>query len=147
MKCEDFRESVQRMLDSEAEIVLAGELLAHAETCAQCRAFFESSLALHRAMSNLPRVSLPPDLLTSLQRIGQLDFVPVKLGWGPEIRLAAEMLIPIILTYAAQAFSFNLLQHVLEMLMVPLGLALLGIAALKPHILGGPGYRLAPEEH
>jgi hypothetical protein len=75
-----------------------------------------------------------------------LDFVPVKLSWGPEIRLAAEMLIPIALPYVAQALSMELLQHILEMLMLPLGLSLFGIAVLKPWFLGGPEYRVVPDK-
>ncbi|MCX6145226.1 MAG: hypothetical protein NTZ35_18635 [Ignavibacteriales bacterium] len=134
--------SVQSALDVAVDVALSKELLDHAEVCVLCKSYYESSLALHQALHRLPRVSPPADLIGSLNRINQLDFVPVKLSWGPEIRLAAEMLIPVALPYVAQAFSLDLLQHILEMLMLPLGLSLFGIAVLKPWFLGGPEYRI-----
>lgn len=146
MKCEDFRASVQSALDVVVDVDLSGELLDHAEACLSCKSYYESLLALHRALHRLPRVSPSADLVASLNRINQLDFVPVKLSWGPEIRLAVEMLIPVTLPYIAQAFSLDILQHVLEMLMLPLGLTLFGIAVLKPRFLGGPEYRIARQQ-
>jgi hypothetical protein len=146
MKCEDFRASVQSALDVAVDAALSGELLDHAKACLSCKSYYESSLALHRALHRLPRVSPSVDLVASLSRINQLDFVPVKLSWGPEIRLAVEMLIPVTLPYIAQAFSLDVLQYVLEMLMLPLGLTLFGIAVLKPRFLGGPEYRIAPQQ-
>jgi len=146
MKCEDFRALVQSALDVAVDVALSGELLDHAEACLSCKSYYESSLALHRALHRLPRVSPSAGLVTSLNRITQLDFVPVKLSWGPEIRLAVEMLIPVTLPYIAQAFSLDLLQHALEMLMLPMGLTLFGIAVLKPRFLGGPEYRIAPQQ-
>ncbi len=146
MKCEDFRVSAQNALDSSVDVALSGRLLHHAEGCLSCRSYYESLLALHRALHQLPRVSPSADLTLSLNRINELDFVPLKMSWGPEIRLAVEMLIPVALPYVAQTFSLDLLQRVLEMLMLPLGLSLFGIAVLKPYFLGGSGARVAPEK-
>ena len=146
MKCEDFKASVQNALDSSVDVDLSGKLLHHAEGCLSCRSYYESLLALHQAMYRLPRVSPSADFVDSLNRINQSDFIPLKLSWGPEIRLAIEMLIPLTLPYLAQAFSLDLLQRVLEMLMLPLGLSLFGIAVLKPYFLGGSGSRVAPEK-
>jgi hypothetical protein len=146
MKCEEFRTSVQIALDEAVDVVLSGELADHAQACVLCKSYYESSLALHRALHRLPRVGPSAELIGSLNRINQLDFVPVKLSWGPEIRLATEMLIPIALPYVAQALSMELLQHILEMLILPLGLSLFGIAVLKPWFLGGPEYRFVPDK-
>jgi hypothetical protein len=146
MKCEDFRVSVQSALDVSVDVALPGELLEHADVCVSCKSYYESSLALHRALGRLPRMSPSADLVASLNRINQLDFVPMKVSWGPEIRLALEMMIPVALPYLAQALSMELLQHILEMLILPLGLSLFGIAVLKPWFLGGPEYRIAPDK-
>jgi hypothetical protein len=146
MKCEEFRASVQIALDGAIDVVLSGELADHAKACVSCKSYYESSLALHRALHRLPRVSPSAELIGSLNRINHLDFVPVKLSWGPEIRLAVEMLIPVAFPYIAQALSMELLQRILEMLMLPLGLSLFGIAVLKPWFLGGPEYRIVPDK-
>lgn len=147
MTCQDFRDSVQSALDAATRVALPDELRAHAETCPQCIAFFESSLALHQAMHNLPQVSPSTEFVASLKRINQLDYVPVRLSWVPEIRLGAALLTPLALPYVAQAFSSDQLQHILEALILLLGLTFLGLTALKPYILGAPDYRPASEKH
>lgn len=147
MICQEFRESLQTTLDATPDVVLSRESETHVESCPDCRAFYESTLALHRALYQLPRVRPSQDLVAALNRIDQLDFVPVKLSWGPEIRLAAEMLVPVVLAYGAQLYSSELLQHILEASMLALGLTFFGIAVSKPYVLGAPEFRLSPEGH
>jgi hypothetical protein len=146
MKCEAFRESVQNSFDAAISVTVSGELLNHAEVCVSCKSYYESSLALHQALYRIPRVSPSADLVRSLNRINQPESIRVKLSWGPELRLAVEMLIPVALPYIAQAFSLDHIQHALEVLMVSLGLALFGVAVLKPWFLRGSDYRTAPEK-
>ena len=145
MKCEEFRAMVQNGLDAKAETVLSIEAATHADTCVGCKEYYESMLALHGAMNNLPRVSPTPDFIASLNHIEQITFVPAKLSWVPEIRLAVSFLLPIALPYIAQEFSLNEIQIVLEIAILLLGLTAFGIAALKPLFLGSPAYRLAPD--
>lgn len=146
MKCEDFRASVQSALDASVNVALSAEQLGHAEACESCKSYYESTLELHRALQQIPRVSPSVALVASLNRINQLDFVPMKLSWSPEIRLAIEMLIPVTLPYIAQVLSLDQIQHALEVLMLSLGLALFGVAVLKPRFLGKPQNRPALKE-
>jgi len=146
MKCEEFRSRVQDELDRIGDEILPAEFREHADTCAQCGPFFESLIAVHRALRHLPRVSPPAELITALSKLDKPVYVPMKLSWSPDIRLAAAMVAPALLPYIAQALSFTLLQQILEMSILSLGMALFGIAALKPSFLGGPEYRVAPEK-
>jgi hypothetical protein len=147
MKCEEFKESLQNLLDARGELDWPNELSVHATSCAQCRAFADSLIALHQAMQQLPRVSPSAELMGSLKKISQSDAPLVKIGWGPEIRLGAQLLLPLALPYIAQAFSLTTIQYLLEALILLLGLTVFGIAALKPLFLGSPAYRLAPDRH
>ena len=103
-------------------------------------------LALHGAMYRLPRMSPTPDFIASLDHIDRIDFVPARLSWGPEIRLAAMLLSPVALPYIAQEFSLDEIQYILEALILLLGLTVFGIAALKPLFLGSPAHRLAADQ-
>lgn len=144
MKCEEFKESLQDFLDAREERDWPGELRAHTASCPQCRAFGGSLLALHGAMQQLPRVSASAELISSLKRIRPTDASLVKIGWGPEIRLGVQLLLPVALPYIAQEFSLDEIRFVLQTLILLLGLTVFGIAAWKPLFLGNPAYRLAP---
>jgi len=145
MKCEEFRALVQSGLDERRETLVSVEARTHTETCPTCKKYYESMLALHGAMYRLPRVSLTPDFVTSLNHIDQIKFVPARLSWIPEIRLAAALLSPVALPYIAQQYSLDQIQFVLEALILILGLTAFGIAAFKPFFLGSPAYRLAAD--
>ena len=145
MKCDEFRALVQSALDTKQETELSTETLAHVDTCPACKSYYESMLSLHGAMYRLPRLSPTPDFVASLNHIDQIKFIPAGLSWGPEIRLAAALLSPLALPHIAQQFSLDEIQHILEALILLLGLTVFGIAALKHLFLGSPAYRLAPE--
>ncbi len=136
MKCEEFKESLQNLLDAREERDWPNELSAHATGCPQCRAFGDSLIALHQAMQRLPRVSPSAELMGSLKKIRRPDAPLVKIGWGPEIRLGAQLLLPVLAPYIAWAFSLDSIQHVLEALILLLGMTVLMISVLKPFILG-----------
>jgi hypothetical protein len=142
MKCGEFRLLVQGELDQIGDGALSAALRDHADTCIQCAAFFESLTAVHSDLRDLPRVAPPAELMAALRRIDKPVYVPMKLSWGPDIRLAAALVAPVLLPYAAQALSFTLLQQILEMSILSLGVTLFGIAVLKPSFLGGPEYRI-----
>jgi hypothetical protein len=146
MKCEEFRESLQNLLDTREERDWPNELSAHATSCPQCRAFGDSLIALHQALQRLPHVSPSAELMDSLKRIRQGDTPVAKIGWGPEIRLGAQLLLPLALPYIAQAFSLTTLQYLLEALILLLGLSIFWVAALKPLVLGRPAYRVAADQ-
>ena len=146
MKCEEFRESLQNLLDAREERDWPNELSTHATSCPQCRAFGDSLIALHQAMQRLPSVSPSAELMDSLKRIRLADAPVVKIGWGPEIRLGAQLLLPLALPYIAQAFSLTTLRYLLEALILLLGLSIFWVAALKPLFLGRPAYRLAADQ-
>jgi predicted anti-sigma-YlaC factor YlaD len=145
MKCEELRALLQNGLDAGQEALVSSEARSHTGTCPSCKKHYESMLALHGAMYNLPRVSPTPDFVASLYHIDQIKFVPAKLSWVPEVRLAAAFLSPVALPYIAQEFSLDEIQYVLEAVILLLGLTAFGIAALKPLFLGSPAYRLAPD--
>jgi predicted anti-sigma-YlaC factor YlaD len=145
MKCEEFRALVQSGLDAKEETAVSREGRAHTDTCPTCKKYYESMLALHGAMYSLPRVSPTPDFVASLNHIEQIEYVPAKLSWRPEIRLAAALLSPLVLPYIAQQYSLDQIQYILEALIMLLGLTAFGIAALKPFFLGGHAYHLAPD--
>ena len=145
MKCEEFRALVQGALDAKRETELRTETLAHINECPACKSYYESMLALHGAMYRLPRLSPTPDLVASLNHIDRIEYVPARLSWGPEIRLAAALLSPVALPYIAQQFSLDEIQYILEALILLLGFTVFGIAALKPLFLGSPAFRLAPD--
>lgn len=146
MKCEEFKEFLQNLLDAREERDWPNELSAHAASCQQCRAFGDSLLALHEAMQRLPRVSPSAELMGSLKKIKQPDAPLVKIGWGPEIRLGAQLLLPLAFPYIAQAFSLTTIQHVLEALILLLGMTVFVISVLKPLFLGVPERRVSLEK-
>jgi hypothetical protein len=146
MKCEEFKSLVQGELDQIGNGVLSTALHDHANTCIQCGAFFESLTAVHSALRDLPRVTPSAELMTALRRIDKPVYVPMELSWGPDIRLAAAMVTPVLLPYIAEALSYTLLQQIFEMSILALGVALFAIAALKPRFLGGPEYRIVPDK-
>jgi hypothetical protein len=146
MNCEEFKESLQNLLDARQEHDWPNELSVHAASCPQCRACGDSLIALHQAMQHLPRVSPSAELMGTLKKINQPDAPLVKIGWEPEIRLGVQLLLPLALPYIAQAFSLTTLQYLLEALILLLGLSIFWVAALKPLVLGRPAYRLAADQ-
>jgi len=145
MTCEDFAASVQKLLTQREPNALTGDLLSHAASCTNCRGMYESSLALHRALQNLPRIASSGEFVARLRRIDELPSPYAKLSWMPEVRLAVGMLLPLGLPYLTDMFFSESLQFVLQALIVLLGLTFLGVVVLKPLILGGPSYRFAPK--
>jgi hypothetical protein len=146
MNCEEFKESIQNLLDAREERDWPNGLSAHAAGCPQCRVYGDSLLALHQAMQHLPRVSPSAELMGSLKKIKQPDARLVKIGWGPEIRLGAQLLLPLAFPYIAQAFSLTAIQYVLEALILLLGMTVLVISVLKPLILGVHERRVSLEK-
>ncbi|MBF8297150.1 MAG: hypothetical protein HW389_3695 [Bacteroidetes bacterium] len=146
MKCEEFKESLQNFLDAREERDWPNGLSAHASSCPQCRTFGDSMIALHQAMQRLPRVSPSAELMGSLKKIKQPDASLVKIGWGPEIRRGAQLLLPLALPYIAQAFSLTTTQHVLEALILLLGMTVFVMSVLKPLFLGVHERRVSLEK-
>ncbi len=147
MKCEVFKESLQCLLDGREELDWPDEMHAHAESCPHCRLFRDSLVVLHQEMKHLPRVSPSAELVDSLRKIKQRGAPLVKIGWEPEIRLGAQLLLPLALPYIAQAFSLTTIQYLLEALILLLGFTVFGIAALKPLFFGSPAaYCPAPDQ-
>jgi hypothetical protein len=142
MKCEEFRSEVQGEIDRSGEERLSTALRDHVEMCGECRTFFESLIAVHRALGRLPRVSPSAELVTALNQIEKPVYVPMKLSWGPDIRLAAAMVAPVVLPFIAQILSLTVLQQVLEISILFLGATLFALAVLKPSFLGGPEHRI-----
>lgn len=146
MKCEEYRESIQNLLDAREERDWPHEMSAHAATCQQCRAFRDSLLALHHAMQRLPRVTPSAELMSSLRKSKQPDAPLAEIGWGPEIRLGAQLLLPLLLPYIAQVFSLDSIRHMVEALILLLGVTVFVMSILKPLILGVPEHRVSLEK-
>jgi predicted anti-sigma-YlaC factor YlaD len=128
MNCADSREELQGGLTGMGREISAGTR-AHVETCASCRAYAREMTQLDADLRRLPRESAPPRLLEALAAISRRDAAHApQIGWGPEIRRAAAVLLPVTL-----AWAFNIAP--LNALLVFAGTSTLAISILRPRFV------------
>jgi predicted anti-sigma-YlaC factor YlaD len=128
MNCADFREELQGRLTHAGRESSAGAR-AHMEMCASCRAYEKEMTQLDANLRRLPREKVPPHLSDALAAIGRRKATHVPdIGWGPEIRRAGAVLLPV-----ALAWAFNIAP--LNALLIFAGTTSLATSILRPRFL------------
>ncbi len=130
MKCREFRDRYNFILDAEPPHIVTGGLLEHLHSCEKCRRYAQEMAEIDAALRRLPDVTLPEGLESTLEAIpaiceregllhtGRDDFRRTAIYLVPAVALAvaAFFLIPeaqpVILTaVAAMAFVAIAFQH------------------------------------
>jgi len=134
--CDQFRNGLEKSLNHNPSPGLSEEMRLHLSSCKSCGAYYASSIALHRALLEIPKEQMSPGLTARLKSIGRLpEPQPVRLSWMPELKRGALLLGPAVAMIAAYWLP-PITGTITQFVVLIGGLTLLVSNILKPAFIG-----------
>ncbi|HTP12841.1 MAG TPA: hypothetical protein VMM37_04405 [Bacteroidota bacterium] len=95
MTCREFRNTLDKSLTHQPAPSLSEEMRLHRSSCKSCSTYYDSLVALHSALLDIPKEQIPPDLPARLKSIQRLpEPRSTGLGWMPEVKRGVLLLGP-----------------------------------------------------
>ena len=135
MKCDEYREALQKALDARDPASLAPEFGAHAGSCPACAAYAAEMIGIDKQLAFMERFSVSESLLTSLKTIPHSSAPPV-IGWQPYLIRALVYTLPALILWGISSLTPGAVQLSIDLALTSVGVLIFLISALWPVIVG-----------